>query len=147
MQNLVFITSYHKVNKTSVMLFINWKSIIRILSYKNFTYSWMKYLTIMRGNGKCGQKVRTSCFKTNESWRCNAQHGDCSLQYRIIQVYLSVDEKVVDIKCSDHKNKIVAMCGDGCSLIMAIMSQYVHISSYYVAYLKLIWCYMLIISQ
>lgn len=27
------------------------------------------------------QKVQTSCYKRNTSWRCDVQHGDYSLQY------------------------------------------------------------------
>lgn len=56
---------------------------------------------------------------------------------------------VTDLKSSHHKKKNRKLCVlmDVTILILVIISQYVHISSHYVVYLKLMQCYMLIISQ
>ena len=61
-------------------------------------------------------------------------------------MYLKVI-KIVDLKSSHYKKKIVTVSGEGLTrLTVVIILQYTQIPNHYVLRLKLISCYMSIIS-
>ena len=89
-----------------------------------------------------GQRDKLSVI--NKSWGCNVQHGDCTWT-----AYLKVAERL-NLKSSDHKKRnfstyvwwwMLTRC------TVVIISQSIQIMNHHIAHLKLVQCYVSIISK